>query len=55
MNAGSEVRFGLISVKVGPGLVGAGAGVFPDAAHWPSSVAWRAPDLVTFVARPQYS
>ena len=53
MNAGSEVRFGLISVKVGPGLVGAGAGVFPDAAHWTSYMAWRAQELVTFVGRPQ--
>ena len=55
MNAGSEVRFGLISVKVGPGLVGARARVFPDAAHWPGSVTRWAPDLVTLVTRPQYS
>ena len=55
LNAGSEVRFGLISVEVRPGLVG--AGVFPDAGAGPVARLGqaRAPHLVTFVTRPQNS
>ena len=59
--AGSEVRVGLISVILRPCLVSARAGAFSDVwANWvlaplTGGSPAPAPDLVTFVTRPQYS